>query len=180
MRNPLYREFALGNPQITLTDAARQAGQPLVFPSDTVFDVVQNEQLREIARESYQAGIDAHNSGHNRVALAAFGCALESVLLDYLTGLDGAALEAARSSLASPPTPAARPDRWSLEKMIEVAHATPTLAQSNFHLADALRDWRNLIHPAVIVRAYREDGALRPEARMAPQVIEALLRDLLT
>ena len=35
----------------------------------------------------------AHNAGHNRMALAAFGCAVEAVFLNYLTALDGTACE---------------------------------------------------------------------------------------
>jgi hypothetical protein len=178
MRNDLYREFALGNPQITLTEAARQAAQPLVHASSTVFEVVQDEQLRDVAREAYEAAVDSHNAGHNRVALVAFGCSLEAILLDYLGSLDAPMLEAARTAVASPPTPVRRPDRWSFEKLIEVAQQTPKLATSNLELADAVRDWRNLIHPGVIQRNYRPDHELRPEARMASPVIDALLRDL--
>jgi hypothetical protein len=178
MRNRLYQDFALGNPQITKTDAAQHAIQPLVRTTSDAFEVVQDEQFREIAQGSYEAGINAHNAGHNRLALTAFGCALEAIVLDYLTALDPEVRETARTSLADPPEKPTRPDKWSFEKMIEVAQATPKLAASNLELADAVRDWRNLIHPAVIKRDYKPDGDLRPEARMAPSVIEALLRDL--
>ena len=47
-----------------------------------------------------------------------------------------------------------------------------------FDPPQALREWRNLIHPAVAQQDYRPDSDLEPEARSAANLHEIVLRDL--
>ena len=62
--------------------------------------------------------------------------------------------------------------------MIKVADKTSLLRHTNLGPSTHSRDRRNLIHPAKAVEHFLADEALRPEARMGAEVIQAVIRDL--
>lgn len=177
IRNELYREFALSDPALR-PSAPPGAHQALLRRSEDLFDVVLEPRLRALAYEAYDAAISAYNSGHLRLALAGFGSSLEATLLDYLLGLVEADLEAARTSLEHPPTPAGRPEKWDLAELVDVCHATSRFQGVANASPHALRTWRNQIHPGRALADYKAEADLDPEVRMGPLVIEIVIRTI--
>jgi hypothetical protein len=177
-RNLLYARIAGTSPQLGGTTPAPTLA-PMFPISIAAFNNVQNAQLREIAWAAHKGAVAAYRAGANRLALAGFGGSLEAMLLDLMQrqqqGALGAIVAAAgitlgrRERLNDPST-------WNLVTLIQAApHAG---GGGGFDPPQALREWRNLIHPAVAQRNYRPDLDLEPEARSAANLHELLLRDL--
>jgi hypothetical protein len=178
IRNALYRELVLNNPQFSPGTEAQTADQFLVAPESSAFTVVADDDLRQFAVENFAAAVNAHNAGNHRLALAGFGSVLEAVLLAHLSSLRRDKLRSARDEAFRGRAPDGAPSAWKLSEIIKVAGKSEALSHTNLGPADALRDWRNLIHPAKAVRRFQPEAALRPEARMGVEVIQAVIRDL--
>jgi len=103
MRNPLYRDIVISNPQFTPGESSREAEQFLVALDDPAFEVMHDQKLRQFADENFAAAVRAHNAGNHRLALAGFGSVLEAILLDHLLAQEAADLEAARLAVDEPP-----------------------------------------------------------------------------
>lgn len=176
-RNQIYTRIASASPQLGGTAPARTLA-PMFPVSLEAFNKVRNAELREIAWAAHKGAIGAYRAGANRIALAGFGGSLEAILLDLmvrqpdaLAGIIAAAqvILGGRERLNDPST-------WNLVTLIKAApHAG---GGRGFDPPQALREWRNLIHPAVAQRDYRPDSELEPEARSAATLHEILLRDL--
>jgi hypothetical protein len=69
------------------------------------------------------------------------------------------------------------PLTWRLVNLIQVAITRSELS-ATAKLVDSVRDWRNMIHPAVALQDFKHEIDLEPEARMASGLVCALLRDL--
>ena len=184
IRNKLYLEFALASPQLALGDAPAVASAQitLVAASTKAFDPLVDDRLREIASSNERAAIECYNSRCFRNALVAFGAALEAVLLDlFLRTSNGeieTAVTAAESNGTDYPkgTKRLNPETWGLFQLISAA--TEFRGAAKLDVPASLQQWRNLVHPAVILRDYRRDDELEPEARTASGLFAMLLRDL--
>ncbi|WJS03179.1 AAA-like domain-containing protein [Roseibium aggregatum] len=177
-RNQLYARIAATSPQL-----GGMAPAPTLAPmfpvSIDAFNNVQNAELREIAWAGHKGAIAAYRAGSNRLALAGFGGSLEAMLLDLLMRLPNGALApivAQANITLRGGERTNNPATWNLVNLIKAApHAG---GGQGFDPPQALREWRNLIHPAVAQRNYRPDHELEPEARAAANLHEILLRDL--
>lgn len=177
-RNALYAAVAAASPQL-----GGNVDAPVLAPMFPVpigaFSNIQSDELREIAWAAHKGAIAAYQSGANRLALAGFGGSLEAMLLDVLqrqpnADLAGIVTRAGiQFGLRERPTD---PSTWNLVNLIKAAPEVG--AGRPFEPPQALREWRNLIHPAIAQRDYRPDGDLEPEARSAAALHEILLRDL--
>ncbi len=177
-RNRLYAEIAATSPQLGGTTPT-QALAPMFPISMAAFNKVRDTELREIAWAAHKGAVAAYRAGVNRLALAGFGGSLEAMLLDLMQRQPKGALGTivgkaqiklgGRENLNDPAT-------WNLVTLIKAApHAG---GGKGFDPPQALREWRNLIHPAVAKINYRPDNDLEPEARSAATLHEILLRDL--
>ena len=69
-------------------------------------------------------------------------------------------------------------DNWELSDFVHVAHALDIITKPTFQLADAARDFRNLIHPGKAIRERQRcaQGTAFAAAGAMEQVIEDLSR----
>jgi hypothetical protein len=177
-RNSLYAHVAASSPQLGGTADAHV--QVPMFPLPMgAFSKVQSAELREIAWSAHTGGIAAYRAGCNRLALAGFGGSLEALLLDLMSRQDSNSLPAIIQQAGC--TIAGRervsdPSTWTLFNLIKAAHAIG--GAQPIEPPQALREWRNNIHPAVARQNYRPDSELEPEARAAATLHEITLRDL--
>jgi len=124
--------------------------------------------------------VDASNRGHARTALVAFGSAYEAILLDFLIQLPKAERDNASSATTGRAGKPVRgsPTRWKFETMIDVAHQTAKLPHLKESLSDAVREWRNLVHPGNASRHYQPEADLGPEVQVVVASLEKLLSTL--
>jgi hypothetical protein len=182
VRNEIYREFAAASPQLLEKAAADPTGQVgnLVPPPDDSYDFVSDERFREFGLTAHVGAVRAYNVGSYRLALVGFGSALECLLISALLALDQEELtKAVKSARAKFKEweDFADPGTWKLHNLIRVARAAD-IGTYPIDPPDALRAWRNQIHPAVAVKAHRPSADLEPEARTASGLMSAVLRDL--
>jgi hypothetical protein len=177
-RNELYSRIAASSPQLGGT-AALSTLAPMFPVAVAAFAKVQDAELREIAWSAHKGAVAAYRAGSNRIALAGFGGSLEAMLLDVMvrqstSNLPGI-VAAAQIALGGRER-TDDPSTWNLVNLIKAAPHVG--AGRPFEPPQALREWRNLIHPSLAKRSYRSDADLEPEARSAANLHEILLRDL--
>jgi hypothetical protein len=182
VRNEIYREFAAASPQLSEELAAGATGHVgnLISPPDDAYDFVADERYREFGLTAHVGAVRAYNAGSYRLALVGFGSALECLLISALVGLEPADLaKAIRSARArfNDYEEASDPGTWKLHNLIRIARAA-NIGTYPIDPPDALRQWRNQIHPAVAVQFHRPSAELEPEARIASGLMSAVLRDL--
>lgn len=177
-RNAVYEEVAKTSPQIGNVEAAGERAP--VFPlRPESFNKIANPELREIAFSAQQGAVASYMGNSNRLALAGFGCSTEAILIDYLGRKTederrSAGQQAPRCSLNNYEDYS---DAASL-RLVNLVKISNRLLGSNAQVPDALRDWRNLIHPSVATQNYMNDELLAPEVRAAAALHEIFLRDL--
>lgn len=177
-RNRLYREIAARSPQI-MGGAVVAERATIFFVLQSAFSKIRDSKLREIAASAHRGAVAAYNGGSNRMALAGIGSSIEAILLDTIIGSSQQDVSAAIQSSGakfSGYQVAGDPASWTLSNLIKVGRQLA--GQPNIEPPQNLREWRNLIHPAVCLKAYVEDVALEPEVRVAAGQHEILLRDL--
>lgn len=177
-RNRLYSQIAASSPQLGgMTQSSMLA--PMFPLRIEAFLKINNPELREIAWAAHKGAVAAYRAGANRIALAGFGGSLEAMLLDVMLRQPSNNLSAIISTAGVVLRGRERandPASWNLVTLIKAAPHVG--AGRPFEPPQALREWRNLIHPALAQQAYRPDHELEPEARAAANLHEILLRDI--
>lgn len=188
-RNELYSRVARSSPQLVgqspLTPTANRVWLYQLKISD--LDHMCNHNLQAITISAYNGGIIAHNAGHYRLSLVAFGAALEAVLLDLLKACSATALSTAVSGAKSDrdhtkrPTFGGREDEtdpttWRLVNMINVARQL-VRGPNPPEPSHRLREWRNLIHPAVALRSFIDEAMFEPDSIAASSMFMIIIRD---
>ncbi|SEK92261.1 AAA-like domain-containing protein [Roseovarius nanhaiticus] len=177
-RNAVYEEVAKTSPQIGNSDPAGERAP--VFPlRPESFRKLIDDELREIAYSAQQGAVASYMGNSNRLALAGYGCSIEAILIDYLKRKSeqerrAAGQQAPQCNLNNFETYA---DAGSL-RLVNLVKIANRLLGSNAQVPDALRDWRNLVHPSVATQNYMRDEQLAPEVRAAAALHEIFLRDL--
>lgn len=176
-RNETYRQVARTTPNFV--NAPAEPATVAIFPLPEVrFQKIQSPALREIAYNAQKGAVAAFNGNSYRVALVGYGCALEALLMDYLRQKSGPDLTTARQNSncnLNHHEQAADPTTWRLVNLIKAANH---FLQNADNGTEALRDWRNLIHPKVAMASGKKDADLEPEARAAVALHEIILRDI--
>ena len=187
-RNGLYADVARLSPQI-VPMAHTQSAQTAVFgiqKGDLGF--MKSPDLREICFTAYDGAAKAHCAGSYRLALTGFGSAMEAMLLDLLSGLHATELQTAVAAASAQRDHARRPqfsqyeDRtnamtWRLVNLIKVAMQVKVGAKPP-EPSHALREWRNLVHPAATIQHFVNESDLQPESVAASALFAILLRDI--
>ncbi|SFR77094.1 AAA-like domain-containing protein [Mitsuaria sp. PDC51] len=177
-RNRLYAHMATSSPQFSQV-AAPVARRAVLFPLElTRFQNVTDTQLREIAYAAQKGAVGAYRNGSCRIALAGFGTALEAVLMDFLKRQTAADLAVAAAARLNPKNfeVSTDPTSWNLNNLMRGARGLLNLG--TLDIPENLREWRNLIHPGVCIKAYRPDSAFVPEVGVAAHQLDIILRDL--
>jgi hypothetical protein len=177
-RNRLYAQTAASSPQFSRVTAP-EARRAVLFPLELIrFQHVVDAQLQEIAYAAQKGAVGAYRDGSCRIALAGFGTALEAVLMDFLKHRSAPELATAAAARQSPKSYelADDPTSWNLNNLMRGARILLNL--NMLDIPENLREWRNLIHPGVCIKAYRQDSELAPEVGVAAHQLDIILRDL--
>jgi hypothetical protein len=177
-RNALYALVAAASPQLGGNTATRERA-PIFFLANVAFSKVKDGRLREIALSAHTGAVAAYRGGSNRLALAGFGSSLEAILLDLMSRQNAQALATVVQRVQCQfggRQDAADPSTWSLFNLIKAARGIA--GAGDLEPPQALREWRNTIHPSVSLRQYKVDADMEPEVRVVAGLHEIVLRDL--
>jgi hypothetical protein len=186
-RNLLYQQFASSSSQLAQDFVTQGTSMSIAISPLGSYDFMHDTRLKEIAESADRGGVLAYRVGNFRLALAGFGCALEATLLDWLMSINSRERQTAVNS-AKVAQPAERanfnqlenesdPGTWRLVNLMRVAKFVST----GVRVVDpphALRQYRNLIHPAEAIKSYLPEQELRPEADAAAALLAGIRRDL--
>lgn len=177
-RSPLLAELTAHSPQV-VGGGTREAGRLYVLDIDR-FNFIQDPDSKVVTHQFYRSGVILYNAKSYRVALAAFGAALEGMLQDWLPHVSGADLAGAITSSGvsfGRFEDRADPKTWNLSTCCKVARK---VCGGNVVIdpPEALREWRNSIHPQVALRQRVDEAELEPEALAANALLTVLMRDL--
>lgn len=187
-RNSFYRDIAALSPQFSRAPQINVGeGTARLYAVDqSVFGFIADVPTREIIWTAYNAGVNCYDNKDFRLALVAFGSALEGILQIWLRSLSAADLAGAvnRAKTTTNYTKAdiktsdeGDPMKWTFVNLMRVTRES-VAGRKMVEPDHALREWRNLIHPAVAVANYYKNEALEPEARQAHAMLDAAIRDV--
>ena len=130
---------------------------------------MKHDKLREIVeRDDFEITRSAIDECWKSVIILAGG-AIEGILLDLL-------LQHTSQAAATKQAPKKDLMEWDLVDLIRAARELKLVTGAVDKLSDAVRDYRNLVHPGKEVRDDVKFGA--SEARVAMEVLSILHRDL--
>jgi hypothetical protein len=187
-RNHLYKTVAEESPQLLSEQAAPALDSPIFALESGSLDFMRINDYREVATSAYEGATRAHQNGNYRLALIGYGSALEAVLIDFLMGLPAASRTTAIAAGSASQDPSKRPnftgredqnnpETWKLFNLINVVRHVRVGTKAP-ELSHALRDWRNLVHPAAAVNHYPDESKLKPESVAAAALFAMLTRDI--
>jgi hypothetical protein len=179
-RNRLYGKVA--SDHFLLAAAGNATAEAVVAPPGvSSLDFVVDPELKTIAGEMLEAGVDAFNRGHVRLGLIGLGSALEAILIDVLEQADQAERDQAKER-ANPDfsrwEEEADPNTWRLVNLIKVADKLPSLDGAPIGAADAIRELRNYVHPAVSRASGIAQDDLKDEFGAARAVLGIVVREV--
>ena len=177
-RNDAYRRIASGTPD--LSGGVPQDGS-VIYRSDRArFNFMTDAALGNVVHQCHSSAVVLFNAGRFRLALVAFGATAEGILEDWLSNVGSTVLSAAVTA-ASPTwqnfeTPT-DPLTWRLVNLFKVARKTPN-GPNSIDPPEALREWRNLVHPILAKASQPDESKLKEEAEIAASLVAILIRDL--
>jgi len=136
------------------------------------FHFVSDVGLRKILERDYQEIQKSIISANWKSTIILSGGAIETILLDLV-------LKNANTIKTCTKIPAGKPkpNDWNLNNLIEISLDTELVGAEIGRLSHSVRQYRNLIHPAVELR---EKMKVEPEeAKIAVEVLNILIRELL-
>ncbi len=177
-RNRLYASTAARSPQFAQVSAPESRRAVLFSIGLERFQCIVNDQLREIAYTAQKGAVGSYQHGSCRIALAGFGTAMEAVLMDYLIRQTPANLSIAATHRQNPKhfEISTDPTTWNLVNLMRGTRGL--LGQGMLDIPENIREWRNLIHPGVCIRDYKQDSEFAPEVGVAAHQLDIILRDL--
>jgi hypothetical protein len=186
-RNSLYEKVARRSAQLRPDASQRPGLSSHFYPlEESILSFVVDPEYREICCSAYNGAVVAINARSFRLALVAFGVALEAILVDWMirrpAGDIAAAIAAAH---ARDPLNfnhfenRADPSTWRLINLMRVARQLNAL-RGPLELPEPLRRLRNFVHPVVMKTTYLPESDLVHEAIAAGGLIGAVMRDLQT
>jgi hypothetical protein len=185
-RNALYKQIAEASPQLRPEQVQAQGIASHFYPlPGSSFGFIVDLEYREICQSAYNGAVAAFNARSYRLALVAFGVALEAMLVDFLTrqapGVVATAIGQlhgrARPNFSAPHEVQTDPTTWHLVNQMKVARALHG-ANGPVEIPEALREMRNFVHPAKIKVSYLPESALHPEAIAAGGLVGIVMRDI--
>lgn len=135
------------------------------------FLFVEDERLRPLLVRDFAEIGRAAAAGCWKSVIILCGGAVEGMLTDALTR------HLSKGSLATG-TPKGEPKDWKFYHKIEAATACGILSAAVGKLSHSLREYRNLVHPAIEVESKVKVPIDREEAMIAVEVLKIVCRDL--
>lgn len=161
---------------VELSPEALVIGKGAIQGEKPDFSFVTSSELRSIIERDYGEIPRCLASEAYKAAIVMCGSVMEALLLDRLL-IDETE---ARQSPEAPKDKAGKVikdlERWSLNSMIEVAQDLAIIAKPTRGMSHAVREYRNLIHPAVERR--KKIAAEEEEARAARAALELIIKNL--
>jgi len=187
-RNAFYASVARASPQIVAVPQQQPVRGAVYGIQKTDLAFMNNSALREVCFSAYDGAAKAHGGGSFRLALTGFGSAMEAMLLDLLSALGVVALQSAIGAAQAQGDhtkrphfsrfeDAADPMTWRLVNLINVSRQVQVGANAP-EPSHALREWRNLVHPAAAIQHFVDESQLEPESLAASALFAILLRDI--
>ncbi len=146
---------------------AESDSPPAVQPPELGF--MRTRELRREAEGDYREILACHATHSWKAAIMLTGSCLEAILLDLVLQRE----EEAKKLTAAPK---GSPASWNLADLVEVCEALDLISKGQISLSDAVREFRNLVHPGRIMRKGLRFG--REEAVIGLETLNALVRDL--
>jgi hypothetical protein len=179
-RNRLYSEVASRHFLLAPDQATAVTGK-VAPPGAGSLNFMADPDLRSIAEEMMEAGFDAYNAGHLRLALIGLGSALEAILIDLLEQASGDELKEAKRQ-AKPhfnnPENKNQPSSWRLVNLVKVADKLPSLEHAPVAGAQAVRELRNQVHPALVRGAGVPQADLEADFNVVQGVLGVVIREV--
>ncbi len=185
-RNKLYEKIAQSSVQLRPGVIGNNGLSQLYQLQASNFAFVTDPELREICFSSYNGAICAANAGSFRLALVGFGSALEAMLIDWLSQQNSTHIAAEIAKVAGDqtkrvnfkhPEVANNPSTWRLVNLVKVGRLIKTVT-GTLEIPDAVREFRNLVHPTVIKSKYCVEADLRPEVIACSGLVEIVMREI--
>jgi hypothetical protein len=186
--NELYRRIAVASPQLNPSAKPDATGALLLPLPVEHFDFIKDSDLREFVYQSQRGAVRAYSETSFRLALVGYGCALEGVLIHLLERIPAGELATAISAAKSDSKDPAKFQAGLEDEKTPRTHRLVNLARvarkvSGIHgkldIPNALREWRNLVHPAAVLKNYIPESKLEPEARQASGMLSMVRRDVM-
>jgi hypothetical protein len=152
------------NPMIIVRDALDKCPDDVPAPATQDLAFIDDGAFRELLRRDISGARRALSEGHWKMATVLCGSIVEALLLWTTLRAEsktpGSVTQAAaRATIANAPKKIIdQPDRMRLFDLIQVTLELGVLRDSSARVADGIRDFRNLIHPAVVQRSSMECG----------------------
>lgn len=140
---------------------------PLMEHEDFLF--VNDKDLRDILARDYQEIQRGYIAQNWKSVIILAGGAIEGILLDALKQ-DEAQAKAAKAAKNGPL------EKWDLSDLISVSAELGLVSAKVEGISNAIREYRNLVHPGVELRTATKHG--QPEATIAIEILKILKRDL--
>jgi len=184
-RNKLYEKIAQSSTQLIPDQPTAVNASGFLLPlRDADFSFVTDPELREIGLSSYNGAIEASNKRNFRLAIVGYGVALEAILVDWILQQNSSTIATAIANAASSKKPNFSnfedkndPLTWKLVNLMKVGRLLNGV-RGPVELPDALREYRNWVHPAVIKKIYRTEESVEPEARSCNALLSIIIRDI--
>ena len=143
---------------------------------DHGFSFIANPQLRSIIERDYQEIPRCLAAEAYKAATVMCGSVMEALLLDALLA-DGPKAKQSAEALTDKGGKVPKDfGKWSLRLMIAVAQDLQILPAAILGMSDPIREYRNLIHPAVEMR--KKIAPEREEARAAQTALDVIIKNL--
>jgi hypothetical protein len=168
-----YRRDALNAYLLRLLARLNEAVRGTTVSAATsalAFHFVKDSSIRAVLERDYRELQVALLASVWKGALTLAGSCIEGVLFD-LASQNASTAIAAKSAPREPNL-----DRWTLGQLVAVCTELKLIPPGVDKLSPGLKDYRNLIHPAVEVREHLTPG--EHEAKIAAEILNILHRDL--
>lgn len=180
-RNQLYREVASRHPLLSAAEVDPAEGVQFAPAGVGSLSFMKDASLRTIAEEMLEAGYDASNGGHPRMALIGLGSALEAILIDLMEDASESDRTKAKNKAQVKfkfPEEKDVPATWNLHNLIKVADKLPVLEDAPVAAAQVVRELRNYVHPARVRKSGIAQAELQSELGAANGVLGVLMREI--
>ena len=143
---------------------------------DPDFSFIANPELRSIIERDYQEIPRCLAAEAYKAGIVMCGSVMEALLLDALLADEPKAKQSAEALTDNGGKVPKDLGKWSLRSMIAVAQDLQILSKTVLGMSDPIREYRNLIHPAVEMR--KKIAAEREEARAAQTALDVIIKNL--
>jgi len=148
---------------------AKSPGEP-----SSNFTFVKNSKLKDQLESDWQEANLVYETQAWKCCVVLCGGILEGMLIDALQNREQEASQAYKKPKKREGS--RKINQWSLEDMVDVAKEIGILGKGTFHLSHAIRQYRNLIHPA---KQVAEGNKITEDlATMAMSSIRTFIKEL--